>query len=63
LAALKNLKNVIGIIPEKELVNASMLAKKGILEYATESDKLREQKQFIELIQNVFKKIEKEGNN
>ncbi|CAJ2238265.1 hypothetical protein CPR18618_PPKEINIP_02788 (plasmid) [Companilactobacillus paralimentarius] len=35
LSALKHIDNVIGVIPEKELVNASMLAKEGILEYAT----------------------------
>lgn len=61
LVALKNLKNVIGIIPEKELVNASMLEKKGIWEYATENDKLRDQAKFLQLLKNVFSKIQEQG--
>lgn len=63
LAALKSLKNVIGVVPEKELVNASMLEKKGVWEYATEKDKLREQRKFLELLKKIFNQIQKQGND
>jgi chromosome partitioning protein len=63
LSALKHIDNVIGVIPEKELVNASMLAKEGILEYATQNDKLHEQEPFLKLLSDVFSEIQKRGND
>ena len=63
LSALRNIDNVIGVIPEKELVNASMLAKEGILEYATQNDKLHEQEPFLKLLSDVFSEIQKKEND
>ncbi len=57
LSALKGINNVIGIIPEKELINASMLEKLGIEEYLRKEEKLKEQEKFLILINDIFSNI------
>ena len=44
LEALKSINDVIGIVPEKEAINTSMLLKKGIFDYLEETGQTHTQK-------------------
>lgn len=47
LEALKSINDVIGIVPEKEAINTSMLLKKGIFDYLEETGQTHTQNKFI----------------
>ncbi|TXK46355.1 ParA family protein [Lactococcus sp. dk322] len=59
LEAIENLDNVIGVIPEKELINTSMLVKMSVYDYAIEINQNQSQVLFLNNISEIFKKIEK----
>ena len=61
LEALKNINDVIGIVPEKEAINTSMLLKKGIFDYLEETGQTHTQNKFIASLKKVFNQIETKG--
>lgn len=61
LEALERFDNIIGIIPEKELINTSMLLKKGIYDYLEENNHLNQHHKFMIELDKVFKNIQKVG--
>lgn len=61
LEALKNINDVIGIVPEKEAINTSMLLKKGIFDYLEETGQTHTQNKFIVSLKKVFNQIETKG--
>lgn len=61
LEALNQFDDSIGSIPEKELVNSSMLSKQSIWEYGKEHNLLWKQRTFYETIETIFKELLKDG--
>ena len=61
LEALKSINDVIGIVPEKEAINTSMLLKKGIFDYLEETGQTHTQNKFIASLKKVFNQIETKG--
>ncbi len=57
LEALETFDDSIGSIPEKELVNSSMLAKQSVWEYGEEHKMLWKQREFYANLENIFKEL------
>ena len=61
LEALAQLSDVIGSIPEKELVNSSMLSKQSIWDYGEEHKLLWKQRAFYEEVEKIFERVLNNG--
>lgn len=59
LEAIDSLENVIGVIPEKELINTSMLVKRSVYDYAFEITQNNGKELFLNNLSEIFNKIEK----
>lgn len=57
LKQINNFNDILGIIYEKELINASMLEKQYIKDYMKQNDKLTKEKKFLDQLFDVFNKI------
>lgn len=63
LSQLETFDDVIGVIPEKEAINASMLERKYVVDYLEEKDHMtKSDKKFIDTLENIFDAITQLGD-